>query len=504
MNVNISDRPARGQCKKRDSLNGFDPLRDPKSTYRVFVTIAAAILLTSCAAYGPYHANTSGEPLNSVRGPKDGRYKLAIIEFGDQGSALDLSQRTAALQVIHQAESPLLFVYIHGWQNNANSGDVCRFEHFLDTVSQFPEVRAAKGNVIGVYIAWRGIDITLPVAKFLTFWSRKATGETIAAQNGCLATISELALAARAPDKQLHRCILLGHSFGGLVLENTISHSILDASSTGTRNTSPWDMAVAFNPADSSIGTRQLVSELDYLYKYDPNRHAYIGRASGTEASVVDENRPFLIILQSENDQATGQFFPIGTGLFNVVNLRAHWDRVPVPGANGQKVSEREFYTHTPGNNKYLVNYKVVPLGDTTAPPNLIAKDNRAVDANALVNHPDYSFYTSEHNDGHEDRFCVNGNYNPDQVRPPSGKEIWWRWQFVFTGNARVPCWIVRVPKEIIWGHGGLWSDNSVAMLVALFRIHFPLNAEGKVASQEPRIAPGTPDVKRLNQEKPR
>jgi hypothetical protein len=504
MKANISDpaEPDRGHRKKEDCLNGFDSPRDPKPTYRILVAIGVAILWASCAAYGPYHANTSSEPLNSVRGPKDGRYKLSFIEFGDQGSALDTSQRTAALRVIHEAKRPLLFVYIHGWQNNANSGDVCRFEHFMDTVSQFPEVRAAHGNVIGVYIAWRGIDITLPVAKFLTFWSRKATGETIAAQNGCLATISELALAARAPDKQLHRCILLGHSFGGLVLENTISHSILDASSTGTRNTSPWDMAVAFNPADSSIGTRQLVSELDYLYQYDPNRHAYIGRASGTEESVVDENRPFLIILQSENDQATGQFFPIGTGLFNVVNLRAHWDRVPVPGANGEKVSEREFYTHTPGNNKYLVNYKVVPLGDSIAPPNLIAKDNRAVDANVLLNHPDYRFYTSEHNDGHEDQFCVNGNYNPEQVRPPSGKEIWRSWQFVFTGNARVPCWIVRVPKEIIWGHGGLWSDNSVAMLAALFRIHFPLNAEGKAASQEPRVAPGTPDEQRLNQDK--
>src|ERR1700682_2681708 len=125
MKVNISDpaEPDRGHRKKED-LNGFDPLRDPKPTYRVFVTIAVAILLTSCAAYGPYHANTSSEPLNSVRGPKDGRYKLAFIEFGDQGSALDLSQRTAALQVIHQAERPLLLVYIHGWQNNANSGDV--------------------------------------------------------------------------------------------------------------------------------------------------------------------------------------------------------------------------------------------------------------------------------------------------------------------------------------------------------------------------------------------
>jgi hypothetical protein len=98
----------------------------------------------------------------------------------------------------------------------------------------------------------------------------------------------------------------------------------------------------------------------------------------------------------------------------------------------------------------------------------------------------------------------VNGNYNPDEVRPPSGKEIWRRWQFVFTGNARVPCWIVRVPKEIIWGHGGLWSDNSVAMLAALFRIHFPLTAEGMVAPPQPRLAPRAPDVQQLNQDKPR
>jgi hypothetical protein len=467
------------------------------------VSLALPILLASCATYGPYHPNSSAEPLNSVRGPKDGRYKLAFIEFGDQGSALDTSQRTAALEVIHDAKRPLLLVYIHGWQNNANSGDVCRFEHFLDTLSRFPEATGRKINIIGVYIGWRGVDLTVPVLKFLTFWSRKSAGATIAAQNGCLATISELALAARAPDKTFHHCILLGHSFGGLVLENTISHSILDASSNGSRNTSPWDMAVAFNPADSSIGSRQLLSELDYLYQYDPKRHVYVTRSLGAEAGgAVEESRPFLVILQSQNDQATGQFFPIGTGLFNIVNFCAHWDRVPVPGSNGQKVSESEFYDHTPGNNKYLVNYHVVPLGETSPPPDLRAHENRAFEANIQVNHPDYRFYTSEHNDGHEDRFCRNSDYNPDEIRPPAGQEIWRPWQFVYTGNARVPCWIVRVPKEIIWGHGGLWSDNSVAMLGALFRIQFPLTAGGMVAPPQPRLAPRAPDVQQLNQDK--
>ena len=479
-------------------------MRNPNSIcYRVLFALVFVILLGSCARYGPYHGNTSSEPLNSVRGPGDGRYKFAFIEFGDQGSALDTSQRAAAINVIRQAQCPLLFVYIHGWQNDANSGDVCKFEHFIDMISRLPEVTQTKSNVIGVYIAWRGKDLTVPGLDLLTFWNRKSTGGEVAAQNSCLATINELALAAREPGKKVHHCVLMGHSFGGLVLSNTISHSILDASSTGARNASPWDMAVAFNPADNSIGTRQLMSELDYLYKYDSTRGAYVGRTPGAEeGAVMNENRPLLIILQSENDQATGKFFPIGTGLANTVNLHYHWDRVPVPGGGGQKVSEGEFQTHTPGNEKYLVNFKVVPLGETTPPPDLKENENRAFEANVRHNVRGRTFLTSEKNDGHEKQFCRGPDYNPDETRPPTGKEDWRRWEFVYTGNARVPCWIVRVPKDIIWGHGGLWSDNSVAMFGALYRMHFPLNAEGEPAPSQPVRVPKAPDTEQLNRDK--
>jgi len=152
-------------------------LSTPSST---FARLALAMLLVSCASYGPYHANTASEPLNSVRGPSDGRYKFAFIEFGDQGSALDTSQRAAAINVIRQAQRPLLFVYIHGWMNNAVSGDVCRFEHFIDMISRLPEVTQGKINVIGVYIAWRGKDLTVPGLDLLTFWNRKLTGGAVA------------------------------------------------------------------------------------------------------------------------------------------------------------------------------------------------------------------------------------------------------------------------------------------------------------------------------------
>ncbi len=110
-----------------------------------------------------------------------------------------------------------------------------------------------------------------------------------------------------------------------------------------------------FNSADSSIGTRQLMAELNYLYKCDEKRHAYVARTALESGAVIEDNRPFLIILQSENDQATGQYFPIGTGLYNTINLRFHWDKVSVPDRHRHKVSEQEFYTRTPGNNPYLV-----------------------------------------------------------------------------------------------------------------------------------------------------
>jgi hypothetical protein len=148
----------------------LDQMRNPDAIRsRVLFSLTLAILAGSCAPYGPYRANTSNEPLNSVRGPSDGRYKFAFIEFGDQGSALDTSQRAAAINVIRQAQRPLLFVYIHGWMNNANSGDVCRFEHFIDMVSRLPEVTHGKINVIGVYIAWRGRDLTVPGLDLLIF-----------------------------------------------------------------------------------------------------------------------------------------------------------------------------------------------------------------------------------------------------------------------------------------------------------------------------------------------
>ena len=99
---------SRGQPTKR-----CEQVRNFSSACRLVVALVSAIFAAGCASFGPYHANTPDHPFKSVRGPKgSGRYQLAFIEFGDQGSNLDNLQIKAALEVIHQAERPFLFVYI--------------------------------------------------------------------------------------------------------------------------------------------------------------------------------------------------------------------------------------------------------------------------------------------------------------------------------------------------------------------------------------------------------
>ena len=193
-----------------------------------------------------------------------------------------------------------------------------------------------------------GKGLTFPGLNLFTFWSRKSTGHGIAAANSCLASIEELAVAAHEPGKDYHHTVLLGHSFGALVLGNTISHSILGANGEGGRSSSAWDMAVAFNSADSAITTRQLMSELDYLYRYDPQKRAYVSRGNlGEETTAVSENRPALVFLQSENDSATGQFFPMGKKSSKLPTFTFIGKKCRYPGITARR-SRKASFTPTP------------------------------------------------------------------------------------------------------------------------------------------------------------
>lgn len=148
---------------------------------RFFISVALA--LTGCAQMSPFYGNSRTNPVNSIQ--PHGTYSLAFIEFGEQGSYQDPTQLENALALIKETPKPLVVTYVHGWQNNAKSGDAETFSRFLQQLTQSEIVRTSHFNVVGVYLGWRGRLTSVPVAKELTFFSRRAAAERLASNFDC-------------------------------------------------------------------------------------------------------------------------------------------------------------------------------------------------------------------------------------------------------------------------------------------------------------------------------
>jgi pimeloyl-ACP methyl ester carboxylesterase len=440
----------------------------------IFLFVAAS-LLCGCG----YHAPAYYGGGRSVF-PMDG-YKLAFLEFGEFGSYKDPSELANARDLVRNTENPFLVIYIHGWHNDATSDDRNKFANFLSRLARTNQIQNNQLKVVGVYFAWPGESLRIPGINTFTFWSRKLAAERVASNYDCLDAIQELSRVVRA-----HRpgyIVLIGHSFGGLILERTLAHTLRTLQ--GQKGVSvPWDLALMLNPASDSLLARQLVESLDTFYTYDSQR-GFVPREEGS-GDVIPENAPFVVELQSENDNATRLTFPIGSILGGIIGGTWAWNRVMIPGVdNGTRtprgsISEREFYLRTPGNNHYLINYEIKDVTDGSQ--RIAPRSYDAFELNLSYSPKqrilDRIFYTSSPKNW---KSAVNSNEN----LPPPWRV--WRIRYAadvtprkYRDNLRLPFWIVRVPSWIIDDHGGIWSDNSMALMAALFRMRYPNPAPPK------------------------
>lgn len=400
--------------------------------------------LTGCTSLSPLRSNEANSQ-NSV--VIENGYKVAFIEFGEQGSYQDPTQLKNALNLIQSTNKPLVITYVHGWQNNAESGDVGKFESLLARLNRAPAIRSAGFNVVGIYLGWRGKLTPVPVLKELSFWNRKATAERIASNYDCydaIASISEEARKDHGTGGQY--TVLLGHSFGGLIVERSVAHAI-NAEIHGHADSArsmPADLVIVVNPASDSILARQMIAAL------------YSRKTEGT--------RPLFVSITSTGDWATGTVFPIGAGL---VSISKGFNQIGAPGPANASESERKFYTSTPGHNKMLINHITLDLQKTIASP----QGHPALETNL------------EHNLS-ADVFALDGANGKLDL-----------WQIKRIGDIDVPYWDVRVHPSIIKDHGDLWNERAEAMMAAIFRMANP--------RLEPRIRPRAtlqhaPDFNRL------
>ena len=265
----------------------------------------------------------------------------------------------------------------------------------------------------------------MPLLTELTFYSRKSAAERLANNFDCFDAISSIAEAARGHhSRSAQYTILIGHSFGGLVVERAVAHA-LDEKMHG-RNAKgaemPADLTLVWNPASDSILSRQIMAALDQWQ--------------------TANTRPLFVSLTSTADWATGTIFPFATTLASTTKA---FPEVADPGTKKAE-SERSYFTSTPGHKQELINHELEPSSFSLRSTNGL---------NAL-------------------QLNLSHNLGGDVVALPGtgGVQLW---QIKHRTGPDVPYWNIQVDKRIITSHGDVWNDKTEALLAGLFRIANPL-----------------------------
>jgi hypothetical protein len=441
---------------------------------RLFLAITL-ILFAGCTPNAPYRdLNVLSDPSNfggyigrepqqksfygrTVKDP----YDLAFIEFDEKGDFWDRQQLGHAYKQIEKlsrnpSKPPLLLTYIHGWQNNASdeTHDVANFRGLLSRLALNPQI-SKNYQVFGVYLGWRGLLVPEgkhPLSQALyfvphetSFWSRKDTATRVAGEPMSEAIFAAVH-AARKSNPQA-RTVLIGHSFGALVLEKTLAQALPatfyaqeDSGAGNSKILPPADMILLLNSASESIYAKELV---------DMFRRAHF---SGD----ISPRRPLILSITSEGDIDTGNLFPIGTTLSNTFGTFRDYRRTQKYDGAATTVGQKRFFSTTPGWNDDLISHQVVCLNPQELKTVTNPNGNQAAAAsldpafNRNLSHPKTDLL----------KFCTE----------PEGHQICWEIE-PKTDYKQTPYWIIKVPKEIIPNHAGIWFDSSLDMMAALYVI---------------------------------
>ncbi len=442
-------------------------------------------------------------------------YSCSFVEFDGKGDYLDFDQHSAAWQKVRELASEkerlLLVIYCHGWKNNSQSGDVVAFNNFLSRLASSNQTHG-KFRVHGVYLAWRGSVFYPDVEKNsdaykqclsdfgnepivsdayhtrvpwltslpqqLSYWNRKSAAENDVSGVPMARTAFACAEVAKRVQNggQPNRVFVIGHSFGGLMLEQSIGHAsfslmVDNAPWFGTKedtekrvkaNPLPFDLVMFVNSAAPSIHAKKMY---DYLQGYQDGL---------TKSGVTGSRAPLFISVTSEGDTATKNahhWANIAAPLS--ANMQREYEDVLV-GSKGLSVplAQGYYYQRTPGHNPLLVDHWAL-VQDNSDPASQPSPLTDAMDLNMdlTVKEPRI-FYTQEKPGKSLTSWKLYGIDEPDTSACLTPEIKAWR---TVKGaqvkpHAMSDYWIVRVPKAIIKDHCDVWSYPAMDLYASLFR----------------------------------
>ena len=400
-----------------------------KTFLSVFVLLALFLATSACVHPRLYRPVSIQE--------EEG-YTLAFIEFDDQGELWSPSQMFRATELIKRAnqaeDGSVVVVFIHGWQNNASleqeqqeGKSLYGFKQFLSQAEQRARARdpTATRPLVGVYLAWRGKSAHKPFSG-LTFWNRRRTANRIA--NGGAVSEALTRILQTINQNPESKALLIGHSFGGLLLEQAMLTSLVSGTvrAKAGQLDIPFDMVILINPASSSLRAKQLIEvfarDRTKVYQVDKQGERY--------------ERPLMISITSRTDMATRSLYPMGTSLgLLFTRFRTYGPEFCSPSAK-----QRNFYLYTAGH--YRILHSHVVTGE--ALPNA-GESKKAMD-----------FQRGHDPATQQETISFNGRKHRFTITKKPG---------VLNDT---PYWIMNVPKELIPNHSDIFGVNTLRLMRAL------------------------------------
>ena len=457
---------------------------------------AAIILLSGCAGNIPWQPTEAQYHYQVPVKDPDGGTRLIdrwVVEFDEQGELHNKNQLTEALAGIQNTPGKiLLLVFVHGWQNDASyaTGDLRNFEnHLLARVAASERVKRENFRVIGVYMGWRGglfhtrankrdrgdggvnaADLLLSVPKTGSFFTRKSATQRLGNNVGltdALYRVSEAAryerdnMTKRFHDGGISRVVMIGHSFGGAVLEEFLKTTIAARQPTarGISLSSPADLFLLVNSATEASNAQQFQT---LLREYSPQAQ--------------DSKPPMVISISSEGD------FPNRVAFWTAKHLVGI-----IPAINGAfKNQEGLYFGRTSGHVTQLLSHWARRATPAEIESNKLPAAEDAFEKNLDQRWPvtleDGSKTYAFRAEGGKplkagERSAAGGEWWVLAKRDPRGNSL--------ENNTRY--WVVKVPNDIVKGHGGLYNEASYDLMAALFRIANP-TPKGALDMEAPRM----------------
>jgi hypothetical protein len=422
---------------------------------RLLSAIALAGLLGACTEHTMYRRH----PAYDIA--LDKGVGLSVVEFDDHGEFWDRNQLSYALGKIGAAQSDhgaIVVTFMHGWNNNASrgnerdpDGNLYKFKLVLNRVARLEAAGAgaAARPIVGVYMAWRG-EANHPWLQFISFYSRYTAAYKVG--TGTAVTETLLSIAGLVRSNPQSQSVLVGHSFGGLIVEKALSQMIVrmaiqsafrpharDGTFRVERADFPADLIVLVNPASPALYARGVLSALEQwkVAAKEPVNEAYACRGT-------PDWRPLIVSVTSVGDAATGLAFPLGTSLgYSLERYRDYTyptpspDRPPIDSAPH---SQRYFFTHTEGHVAEMYSHA---LTQEKAPE---GRDGVVAPCGDPCDHPDALCY-------------VSGGSRFTLTRDTTSL------------NRGTPYWIMPAPVSLIKDHGDIWNESFGDMLAGLLEV---------------------------------